>query len=300
MNLRHLEHLLAVADTGSFSRAADKSHVTQSALSRSIQALETELGAPLIDRVGKRNELTPFGKIVTTRARRMVLDAAEMRRSAEFLEAGHMGALRIGLGSGPSAMLMRPFLRHMAREHPAVEVSIQPGATELQVPQLREREFDALVVDMRRIAPAPDLVIEDLGQMRAGFICRHAHPLRQSGTSVTFAQLQRYPLASAPLSAEVARHLIARYGPEADPQTAVTLRCDDILSLLEAVQCSDAIFMGIVGPARTGMALGELAELTITPALDKDARFAFVTLAARTEAPSMTLFRRFMAEHLRD
>ena len=52
MNLRHLEHLLALADTGSFSRAAEKSHVTQSALSRSIQALETELGAPLIDRGG--------------------------------------------------------------------------------------------------------------------------------------------------------------------------------------------------------------------------------------------------------
>ena len=85
MNLRHLEHLLALADTGSFSRAAEKSHVTQSALSRSIQALETELGAPLIDRVGKRNELTPFGKAVAARARRMVLDAAEMRRSAALL-----------------------------------------------------------------------------------------------------------------------------------------------------------------------------------------------------------------------
>lgn len=300
MNLRQLEHLLALADTGSFSRAAEKSHVTQSALSRSIQTLETELGAPLIDRVGKRNELTPFGKAVAERARRMVLDAAEMRRSAEFLQPGHMGAIRIGLGSGPSAMLMRPFLCHMAREHPSVEVSIEPGATELQVPQLREREFDALVVDMRRIAPAPELVIEDLGRMRAGFICRRSHPLRQAGTPASFADVRRFPLASTPLSAEVARHLIARYGPEANPQTAVTLRCDDIHGLLEVVRSSDAIFLGIVGAARAGIQAGELAELTLSPALDDAARYAMVTLAQRTEAPAMAIFRRFVAEHLRD
>ena len=55
MNLRHLEYLLAVADTGSFSRAAERCHITQSALSGSIQALDAELGARLIDRMGKRN-----------------------------------------------------------------------------------------------------------------------------------------------------------------------------------------------------------------------------------------------------
>ncbi len=300
MNLRHLEHLLAVAETGSFSRAAEKSHVTQSALSRSIQALETELGAPLIDRVGKRNELTPFGKAVAARARRMVLDAAEMRRSAALLQQGTLGALRIGLGSGPSAMLMRPFLHHMAREHPGVEVSIQPGATELQVPQLRAREFDALVVDMRRIVPAADLIIEDLGRMRAGFICRASHPLRRSRGPVAYAALRRYPLASTPLSAEVARELIARYGPGANPQTAVRLRCDDIHSLLDTVRGSDAIFLGIVGAARGGIQAGELAELAVSPALDNAARFALVTLAARTEAPAMAILRRFVVEHLRD
>ena len=62
MNLRHLEHWLVLADTGSFSRAAEKLHITQSALSRSIRALEDDLGGPLVDRVGKKNELTPMGR----------------------------------------------------------------------------------------------------------------------------------------------------------------------------------------------------------------------------------------------
>ena len=300
MNLRHLEHLLALDETGSFSRAADAQHITQSALSRSIQALESELGTRLIDRIGKRNELTPFGKTVIARARRIVLEAAELKRSVGFLHDGHLGALRIGLGSGPAALLMAPFLHHMARRHPGVEVSIEPSGTEFQVKRLRDREFDALVVDLRRVTSAADLNIEDLGRLRAGFLCRAGHPLLASGTPVGFAQLLRYPLASTPLSATAGRNLIARYGPDADPHTAITLRCDDIPALLHAVQGSDAVFVGTLAVARTAAPAGSLVELPVSPALDDGAHFGFVTLAARTEAPALAIFRRFVAEHLHD
>ncbi|SFC19418.1 transcriptional regulator, LysR family [Polaromonas sp. OV174] len=300
MNLRHLEHLLAVAETGSFSRAAEQQHLTQSALSRSIQTLEEDLGARLIDRSGKRNELTPLGQAVAVRARRMVLEAAELRRSAELLKQGDLGAIRIGLGSGPGALLMTPFLIHMAQHHPDVQVSMSPGATELQLMQLRQRTLDALVIDVRRIAPAPDLAIENLAELRAGFVCRSGHPLLQAGGPVSFEELRRYPLASIPLSAEVAHRLVNRFGPRADPQQAVSLRCDDIASLIATVKASDAVYLGILAAAGAGIAAGQLAELPTEPPLAIGARFAFVTLAGRTEAPSMGLFRQFVAERLRD
>lgn len=300
MNLSQLEHLLAVADTGSFSRAAERQHLTQSALSRSIQALEEDLGARLIDRAGKHNELTPLGQAVAVRARRMVFEAAELRRCADLLQQGDLGAIRVGLGSGPGAMLMTPFLTHMARDHPGVQVSISPGATELQLIQLRQRTLDALVVDVRRIAPAPDLSIEPLAELRAGFVCRSGHPLLHSGQPVSFAALRRYPLASSPLSTVVAHILVDNFGPEADPQHAVTLRCDDLGSLIAATQASDAVYLGILAAARAGMATGELVELPTQPRLHSGARFAFVTLAGRTEAPSMGLFRQFVHDHLRD
>lgn len=300
MNLRHLEHLLALAETGSFSRAADAQHITQSALSRSIQTLEDDLGARLIDRAGKHNELTPLGQAVASRARRMVFDAVELRRCAELFTQGKLGAIRIGLGSGPSAMLTTPFLQHMAQHHPGVEVSISPGATELQLTQLRQRDFDALVVEVRRVAPAPDLRIELIAEMRAGFVCRSGHPLLQSRAPVSFEALRRYPLASTPLTAEVAHSLVNQFGPGADPQQAVNLRCDNITSLIDTVKASDAIFLGILGAARAGMESGQLVELRTQPAPSLSARFAFVTLVGRTEAPAMAIFRRFATEHLHD
>jgi DNA-binding transcriptional LysR family regulator len=300
MNLRHLEHLLAVADTGSFSRAAERQHLTQSALSRSIQTLESDLGARLIDRTGKRNELTPLGQAVALRARRMVFEAAELRRCAALLQQGDLGAIRIGLGSGPGALLMTPFLVHMARHYPGVQVSVSPGATELQLMQLRQRTLDALVIDIRRIAPAPDLAIEQLAELRAGFVCRSGHPLLKMGKPILFDDILRYPLASTPLSAEVAHMLVKHFGLRADPQQAVSLRCDSIASLIETVKASDAVYLGILAAARDGIEAGQLAELVTEPALSSGARFAFITLAGRTEAPSMGLFRRFVAERLCD
>ena len=299
MNIRHLEHLLAIAETGSFSRAAERSFITQSALSRSIRALEEALGGPVLDRIGKRNELTALGHDVVERARRIVLDAEELRRSAALFAGGGGGAIRVGLGSGPGAMLMTPLLCHVASHHPGVRVEISRGSTELQLGQLRSRALEALVIDARRIAPAPDLRIEPLGEMRTGFVARAGHPLA-ARRRVSLSEVLDHPVATTPLSGEVARLLVEQYGPRGDPATMATLRCEDVNSLLETVSRTQAVFLGIVAAAREGIEQGRLAELRIAPRVQATARFAYVTLAGRTEAPVMNVFREFVGERLRD
>jgi DNA-binding transcriptional LysR family regulator len=88
-----------------------------------------------------------------------------------------------------------------------VRVNISRGPTELQLVQLRARQLDAMVVDARRVQPAPDLRIEALGELRAGFICRADHPLARK-RQVSMAHMLAYPLAGIPLSAEVSRTLL--------------------------------------------------------------------------------------------
>ena len=301
MNLRHLQHWLALAETGSFSRAAEKLHITQSALSRSIQALEDELGGPLVDRIGKRNELTPLGQAVLARARRIVHEAAELKVGAAVLQQGELGSLRLGLGSGPGALLMTPWLVHMSRHHPGVKVSITRGPTELQLQQLRERSLDALVVDVRRVVPAADLQIGPVFDMPAGLICRAGHPvLAQYPGGVPFDALVKYPVACIPLSDEVARLLVARYGSKADPSSMITLQCEEIDSLLETVRQTDAVYLGILGAARALLAQGELVVIDVRPPLRAGAMLGLVTLAGRTELPVMRVFRDFVEQTLGD
>jgi DNA-binding transcriptional LysR family regulator len=294
MTLVQLRHLLSLAQTGSFSKSAVAQFLTQPALSRSIRALESELGQPLFDRIGRHSEVTPFGREVVERARQLVLAADDLRESGQQLARGMAGSLRIGLGSGPGAMLMTPLLMHMAAHHPQLQLEISRGRTDLLERSLRERTIDALVVDARSLAPAPDLRATETHEMRGAFLCRRAHPLTRKRGGVSFDQLRAYPIASTPLSDEVARVLVERYGPDAHPARCVTLHCEEIPSLVELARRTDAVLIAIraAGP--------DLAELVVKPALNATARFAMVTLAGRSEAPALTIVRRLMKELLRD
>lgn len=296
MNLKSLEHLLAVAETRSFSKAALSCFITQSALSRSIQNLEEELGGRLLDRIGKRNELTPLGVEVCARAQGIVREARELKRSAEWLQEGG-GTIRVGLGSGPGSLLAMPLMELAARLHPKVRVSLTEGQTELQLIRLRERKLDAMVVDARRIVPAPDLRIESLGEHAAGFIVRAGHPLA-ARRRLAFQELLDYPVATTPLSDEVGRALMAQYGAQAHPDLLTSIRSDDIIAMLQVVERSDAIYLGIRAAAREALRAGRLRELALHPKLEVGARFAYVTMNGRTEAPVMRLVRELVAQCL--
>ena len=294
MTLVQLRHLISLAQTGSFSKSAGALFLTQPALSRSIRALEAELGQPLFDRIGRHSELTPFGRETVERAHQLVQAADDLRESGSLVGDGLEGVLRIGMGSGPGAMLMTPLLLKVAQERPRLRVEIARAGTDLLVQALRERALDALVVDARSLRPAPDLNAQYLHDMRGCFMVRRGHPLSRRRPGPSFEDLLRYPVASTPLSDEVARVLVERYGPRAHPSHFVTLRCEEIPSLVEVTRHSDAVLLAIRAAAP------DLVELKVQPALAATARFGLVTLARRSAPPGLAIVRGLMAQLLVD
>lgn len=284
MTLVQLRHLIALAETGSFSRAADRVHLTQPALSRSVQSLEDELGAALFDRVGRRAELTPMGREVLERARMLVLDAQDLQERARAVARGRAGRLRVGMGSGPAAILMNALLLEVAATRPQWRVEVARGATDLLVQRLRARTLDALVVDLRSLTPAEDLQIDLARELRGAFMVRRGHPLARR-KAVRFEDLAAHPLAGIPLSAEVAQGLVALYGVAAHPDQAMNVRCEDIASLVDVAQRSDTVLLSIRAAAPA------LVELRMDPPMKVSARLGLVTLARRTAPPSMDVLR---------
>jgi DNA-binding transcriptional LysR family regulator len=294
MTLVQLRHLMTLAETGSFSRSAEALFLTQPALSRSIRALEDEMGQALFDRIGRRSELTPFGREVLDRARQIVFEVDELAASGRRMREGRAGSLRVGMGSGPGAMLMNPLLLEMAQRHAAVHLTISRGNTDRLVQGLRERELDALVIDARSLSPSSDLRVVTLSEMRGVFMCRKGHPLLREPGVLRVPALRRFPIASTPLSDEVARILVERYGPGAHPAECVTLRCEEIASLVEVVRASDAVLLAIRASAP------DLVELPVKPSIAAKARFGLVTLAGRVEPPSLSILREIAEKVLHD
>lgn len=294
MTLVQLRHLISLAQTGSFSKSAAALFLTQPALSRSIRALEVELGQPLFDRIGRHSELTPFGRDAVERARELMLAADDLRDSSRLAGDGQQGELRIGMGSGPGAMLMTPLLLKMAQERPRLRVRVARAGTDLLVQALRERSLDALVVDARSLRPAADLDAQELRTMRGAFMVRPGHPLTTGGAATSFDKVLRYPIASTPLSDEVARVLVERYGWLAHPDDCVTLQCEEVASLVDVARRSDTVLLAIRAAAP------DLVELKLQPELAATARFALVTLKRRTLPPGLAVVRDLMGQLLID
>ncbi len=294
MTLVQLRHLIALADQASFSKAAQAVHLSQPALSRSIRALEDELMLPLVDRIGRRVELSVHGRDALERARQIVFDADELRARGRRVKDHAAGTLRIGMGSGPGAMLMTALLQKMSVDHPRLRLDITRSGTDLLVQALRDKALDGLVVDARSLKPAPDLRAEFMHEMRGAFMVRRGHPLTRRRRALDFDAVRAHPIASTPLSDEVARMLVERYGPQAHPESCVTLRCDELSSLIDLARHSDAVLLAVRAAAP------DLVELKLTPPLNATARFGLVTLARRTEAPALALVRDLMHQRLRD
>ena len=204
MNLNQLRHLIALAEHHSFSKAAEALFLTQPALSRSIQALEQDLDVRLVDRDGKRTTLTAYGELVAARAERILFEARELKRGVELLKEGQLGTLSVGFGPTPAAVLMQPFLTHMASHYPRMQLKIARGSVELLVQSLRNESVDIIAVDRRALFTADDLAIGPVATLRGGFLCRSGHPLTERA-QVDLAALRQYPVASTPLSDELAR-----------------------------------------------------------------------------------------------
>jgi DNA-binding transcriptional LysR family regulator len=163
---------------------------------------------------------------------------------------------------------------------------------------LQERRLDALVVDSTAVPAGAELVIEPLGRLPTGFLCRKGHPLADR-TRLRLDELLAYPIASTTISDPVARAMVERFGPNAHPDRAVTLCCEEIAHLLNVVVRSDAIYLGVLLAARSLESSGKLVRLPFDTK-GFDATFGLVRLAGRTEPLMLPALRQLASEVLVD
>lgn len=158
MDLRQLQALLAVADHGTFSAAAEALATVQSNVSTHVRRLERELGATLVDRHAGR--LTQEGEAVVERARRIEAELEALVSDVAALKHDVTGRVRAGIIGTTARWLVPPLLDLLGRRHPHVEVEIVDATSTSLEPQLVNGRLDLAVVNLPM--PAPDIVTEPL------------------------------------------------------------------------------------------------------------------------------------------
>jgi DNA-binding transcriptional LysR family regulator len=142
MDLRQLEILRAVAQTGSFTGAGRRLHLSQSAVSRQILLLEEELKEPLFLRLGRQVRITPAGTTLLGLSERMLADLERTRASILDTQRTVSGTVRLAGGMTVCLYVFPPLLKTFRRQHPEVEVKLMTGSAARLLRQLRTGAAD--------------------------------------------------------------------------------------------------------------------------------------------------------------
>jgi LysR family transcriptional regulator for metE and metH len=145
IEVRHLKLMRAIAEAGGVTRAAGRLHLSQSAVSHQLLALERDLGARLFDRVGKRMVPTAAGAHLVDAARRLLAELAELERSVDGRRDATI-PLRVTSSCYTSYNWLPAALTHFAERHPNLELEIVLDVTRRAVPALIADEIDLAIV----------------------------------------------------------------------------------------------------------------------------------------------------------
>jgi DNA-binding transcriptional LysR family regulator len=175
VDLRQLEILRAVADTGSFTAAGHQLHLSQSAVSRQILLLEDELDEQLFLRASGKIKITAAGTTLLALSRRVFEDIEATRASITESRQTLAGTVRLVGGMTVCLYVFPPLLKEFRRAHPDVEVKVTPASTPRLVRQLSSGAADLGLVTLP--VEGPSLVVEPTMKEEMMLVTSPQHPL---------------------------------------------------------------------------------------------------------------------------
>jgi DNA-binding transcriptional LysR family regulator len=196
MELRQLAYLVAVADEGTFTRAASRVHVAQPGVSAQVRQLERELGQTLLDRSGRRVTPTDVGAAVLPHARAALRAVESMREAVQALSELVSGRARVGMVAAPGAFGVADLLAGFHAAHPGVEISLLQDESAQLLHGLNDGSLDLALIGVSGPGPAGierQVIIDD--RLMAGV--HPEHPLAEH-REVGLRTLAQEPLICVP------------------------------------------------------------------------------------------------------
>lgn len=259
MDLNKWRHAVGVADNGSFTAAAMHLHISQPALSRSIQSLERELGLELFERTAAGIIITTMGQPVLDQARALLGQAEALQESVRDIVRGDAGAVRFGVGPMFASLLDEVLPTLWQPDHlVAVQAHVLP--VERLVVRLLRGELDFFIADGRAAQGQMDIAVEQLGEAPVGYFARPGHPLA-TRSNLPVSELAKFPRVAPNLpEGTIEQDSDIRLSSEV---RAGQLSCERLDLLVRMASGSDAILLAMAPMIDDALASDKLVRLDI-------------------------------------
>ncbi len=275
MDLTRLRHILAVARTGSFSRAAEEERITQPALSRSIAAFEQRHRVVLFDRGRGGCHPTPAGALVIEQARKVLSASGELERSLRLYEAGEAGRVALGIGPLMASLLLPALSEILLRDRPRLQIVTMVRTPDQLLPELLGGRIDMIVGNNWRIAAVMGIESRALATLPLVPMVRAGHPL-VGCPGLSSAELAEFPTASAV-------ELAGAFGGNGG-----AFVCENYHILRDTVLRTDCVWLSSAAFVASELAAGQLVRLNVADSPRIETEICLLTRRGRTHSPAAT------------
>ncbi len=302
LELRQMRHVVALAEHGSFARAATALGLSQSALSRSIQSVEREVGSQLFVRTASGVEPTDGGRVLVARIRQIVQLTEDLDRELVGERGLQSGQLNVGGGPYPAQSMLADALARFVADYPRVVVRVMMREWDELLRRLRAREIEFFVAEISTFGGEVDLEVEPLGVHATFILARRGHPLA-SRVPVSFADGLAYPYVSLtripPRSLEPIRAVLRR-SPEFSAANRVfpALEFNALDAVRRIVLGSDALMVAPPACVKSELESGMLVALGSEPHLAT--RYGIVRLRSYPLSAAGERFREYVLQAERE
>jgi DNA-binding transcriptional LysR family regulator len=285
VEIRQIEHFLAVVDEGQFTRAASKCLIAQSGLSASIRALERDLGTSLLRRSTRSVSLTDAGSAFVPEARRIVAAVASARETVQSVVGMAIGSVSVGTVFSAGLWFDLPnLLASFHRRHPGVEIHLSTGDARDLMARVSRFDLDLALMGMPTELPS-DLQAQPVATASYVFACSADHPLakRRRVTIESIADELFIDLGPGTVLRQMTERLLA----SAKQTRTVRFEVHDVDTALRLVSfgLGSTILAEPPGPAPTGVKLvpidSDMPEWTlalVAPVQERASRAALAIL----------------------
>ena len=290
VTLKQLRAFVAVAQDGSFTAAARRLFVSQSAASALVRGLEQALGLKLLDRTTRRLELTPMGADLLPAAQRLLDDLLRLAGDAREVAQRRRGRVRLGTTPLLGASLLPPMLAAYAQRYPGVDLRLHDAPADELLARLRAGELDLLLATLDPVDA--DLVATPVLSDAMHLACARSHPLA-GRRHVAWAALAYEPLLLMRPGSGL-RTLVDRCLAEAGVQPRVAQEVTQVSSALALAAAG--LGLAIVPAYALRVAgLPDLASMPLTmPAVRREV--LLVHLAGRSLSPAAAAMKTHLAD----
>jgi DNA-binding transcriptional LysR family regulator len=285
MDLKRMQHVIALADERNFRQAADRVHLTQPAFSRSIQAAEEEWGMKLFDRGGRGGVVcTAAGIQLVERIRRVVADWRALERDIVLYRDQGIGDLAMGMGPFVAATMLGPLLLDLRNRKPGVKLRVQVNNPTILVQYVHREEHEFFFGDVRYAQSDPTLDVTPVGGQVGAFYVRTGHPLLATRPLLT-ADVGAFGLVTSRLPDQVQAILCNLMGCTMEEGLPVAVECDDVQLLKALALGTDSVMIATPSLVRQELRAGTLHALAPRDLPEVRTQLGVVSLRGRTLSP---------------